>query len=171
MMPKKLVKVPNIVAGWRLWLPPPQGRKHLWLNLNDRRHWGYSSSLTSYWRATAYKHALGLGVSAPLGSAYVVASFTFGDNRRRDVHNFMPTVKACIDGCTDAGLWVDDRDGILLGPDVRRREVPGSELVGLGLEVCEVDGYVFFDGQVSGGTRNVCEVCEAGLPVVSVSVP
>lgn len=38
---------------------------------------------------------------------------------RRDVHNAMPTVKACIDGITRAG-WIDDDDDThLIGPDLR----------------------------------------------------
>jgi len=36
---------------------------------------------------------------------------TFGvrdPGRRRDPHNYMPTVKAIIDGLVDAGVWPDD---------------------------------------------------------------
>ena len=68
---------------------------------------------------------------------HVVAYLAFGDNRRRDVHNYMPTVKAIIDGCTDAGLWADDRDGILTGPDMRRDE---SRAVGVTLWIREYQG-------------------------------
>lgn len=30
------------------------------------------------------------------------------DRRRRDPHNFAPTLKHVIDGLVDAGLWPDD---------------------------------------------------------------
>lgn len=73
--------------------------------------------------------------------AWVIACFSFGDRRRRDVHNFMPTVKAAIDGLTDAGLWIDDRDGILTGPDLRRVERTNRNnvrIVGLSLSIYEV---------------------------------
>jgi Holliday junction resolvase RusA-like endonuclease len=133
--------VPKVVAGWELWLPPPMGRKKKWLSLNDRSHWGFSSARVRYWRGLAREAAETLGIDPPLGMAHVVAVFTFGDNRRRDVHNYMPTVKAAVDGCTDAGLWVDDRDGILTGPDLRRDELSGYE-VGLLLRIYEVNGYV-----------------------------
>lgn len=133
------LKLPKVIKGWELWLPPPPRRKKKWLSLNDRNHWGYSSSLVRYWRDSACVRAQTLGIAEPIPHAYVMAEFTFGDRRRRDVHNYMPTVKACIDGCTDAGLWVDDRDGILVGPDIRRVEVEQGP--GLWLRIYEVDGY------------------------------
>lgn len=133
--------IPNVIGGWELWLPPPWLRKRKWMSLNDRSHWGYSSSLTKYWRDLACLKAKELHFPTPLPQAYVVATFTFGDGRRRDVHNYMPTVKAAIDGCTDAGLWADDRDGILVGPDVRRKEWGDRSLSGLLLQIYEVDGY------------------------------
>lgn len=127
--------VPEIVKGWEIFLPPPSNKKRKWLSLNDRNHWSRSSPLTRYWRTAAYDSACSLGVES-LAQAWVVASISFGDKRRRDVHNYMPTVKAAIDGCTDAGIWVDDRDGILTGPDMRRSEIPGE--VGLRLHIFEV---------------------------------
>jgi len=126
---------PKVVQGWEIFLPPPLNKKRKWLSLNDRNHWSKSSPLTRYWRQSAHDKVKELGM-ATLEQAWVVGCFSFGDNRRRDVHNYMPTVKAAIDGCTDAGLWVDDRDGILTGPDLRRFEVP--KMVGLSLHVFEV---------------------------------
>lgn len=126
---------PKPVKGWEIFLPPPTNKRKKWLSLNDRNHWSRSSPLTRYWRTLAFEQASLLEVR-DLPEAYAVACFSFGDKRRRDVHNYMPTVKAAIDGCTDAGLWVDDRDGILTGPDVRRVEVDGQ--IGLSLHIFEV---------------------------------
>jgi len=127
--------VPNVVQGWELILPPPTGRKKRWLSLNDRNHWSRSSPLTRYWRQLGYAKAKELDIPE-LPQAYAVACFSFGDRRRRDVHNYMPTAKAVVDGCTDAGVWRDDRDGILTGPDMRRVEDPG--FIRLSLYIYEV---------------------------------
>jgi len=124
-----------VVQGWELILPPPTARRKRWLSLNDRNHWGYSSSLVRYWRDNACVQAKALKIPE-LSEAYVVACFSFGDRRRRDVHNYMPTAKAVVDGCTDAGVWRDDRDGILTGPDMRRVEIP--KYIGLSLYIYEV---------------------------------
>lgn len=130
-----LPKIPNVIQGWELLLPPPTGRKKKWLSLNDRNHWSRSSPLTRYWRDNGCVGAQALKIPE-LSEAYAVACFSFGDKRRRDVHNYMPTAKAVVDGCTDAGVWRDDRDGILTGPDMRRVEVPG--FIGLSLHIYEV---------------------------------
>lgn len=126
---------PEIVQGWEIFLPPPSNRKRKWLSLNDRNHWSRSSPLTRFWRESAYQAGSALRIQT-LEQAWVVAYLSFGDKRRRDVHNYMPTVKAAIDGLTDAGLWIDDRDGILIGPDLRRRE--GQHDTGLSLSIYEV---------------------------------
>lgn len=129
---------PDCVEGWRLWLPPPDTTKK-WINLNDRNHWGKKSPLTRYWRGVAREKAAAVGFCGEFAFAFphVTAFMCFGDNRRRDVHNYMPTVKACVDGCTDAGWWLDDRDGILTGPDMRRAE---DQPVGVTLWVREFVG-------------------------------
>lgn len=127
---------PNTVVGWELWLPPPD-RKKPWINLNDRNHWGKKSPLTRWWRSEAYARCGLLCLKEPWQRPHVTAYMAFGDNRRRDVHNYMPTVKAIIDGCTDAGLWPDDCDGILTGPDMRRDE---SRAVGVTLRIREYVG-------------------------------
>jgi len=129
---------PDVVAGWHLWVPPPEDRKKRWINLNDRNHWGKKSPLTKYWREETRDRVLELvceeWTDLTWTAPHVTAFLAFGDNRRRDVHNYMPTIKAVIDGCTDAGLWEDDRDGILTGPDLRRDE---SRPVGVTLWIRE----------------------------------
>lgn len=45
-------------------------------------------------------------------------------NRRRDVGNLYPTVKACLDGIvSDAKVLPDDDDRHVVGPDIR----PGAK--------------------------------------------
>lgn len=113
--------IPLFVRGWSLWVPPPLNTlgKPIWLNANDRPHWSSRAKGTKAWREASCAAAEDFGVPA-LEKAWVQAFFTFGSPRFRDVHNLYPTAKACIDGFTDSGLWVDDRDGILIGPDMRR---------------------------------------------------
>jgi hypothetical protein len=57
-----------------------------------------------------------------LPSAHIVAELRFTDRRRRDPHNFMPTIKAVVDGLVDYGLLPDDSAAYLVGPDVRLGE-------------------------------------------------
>lgn len=128
--------MPSTVEGWQLWLPPPENRTRKWLNLNDRNHWSKGSPLTRYWREVACDRALEEGAPTWV-YPHVTAYLAFGDNRRRDVHNYTPTVKASIDGLTDAGLWRDDCDGILTGPDMRRDE---TRAVGVTLWIREYLG-------------------------------
>src|SRR5262249_41737140 len=110
---------PVVVRGWGLWVPPPLTKegKPKWINLNERVDWGSRGGKTAIWRQRAKELGAELGILR-LACAYVQAHFSFGDFRRRDVHNWLPTIKACIDGFTDAGLWEDDCDGVLIGPDL-----------------------------------------------------
>ncbi|WP_130865831.1 RusA family crossover junction endodeoxyribonuclease [Acidipropionibacterium timonense] len=43
---------------------------------------------------------------------------------RADPNNATPTLKAIIDGMTDAGVWPDDSSEYVLGPDPRRDPIP-----------------------------------------------
>ena len=54
-----------------------------------------------------------------LERARLVAWVRFPDGRRRDLHNYMPTLKALVDGLVDAGLLPDDDSRHLQGPDMR----------------------------------------------------
>ena len=54
-----------------------------------------------------------------LERARLVAWVRFPDGRRRDLHNYMPTLKALVDGLVDAGLLPDDDSRHLQGPDLR----------------------------------------------------
>lgn len=51
--------------------------------------------------------------------AHCTVTIHWPDHRRRDAHNYYPTVKALIDGLVDGGLLPDDNDRHLIGPDLR----------------------------------------------------
>jgi crossover junction endodeoxyribonuclease RusA len=77
------------------------------LNLNSREHWAPRARKTKAWRTAACLAARAAKVG-PQGPAAVRVTIPFSRGARRDPHNFVPTVKAVIDGLVDAGLWPDD---------------------------------------------------------------
>lgn len=81
---------------------------------------------TKWWRAQAARAARGV---AQVDWARIVVSYRFPDNTRRDVGNLQPTSKAIVDGLVDAGLFPDDNDLHVLGPDNRREPVNGAHEV------------------------------------------
>lgn len=112
--------IPRLIPeGWQFHCPPPPGFKQPWLSSNDRKHWSQTFKLVAAWRDQGRQAGSGLPQHE---KPYVLAELAFGDNRRRDDHNFMPTVKAIVDGLTDAHVWLDDNSSILIGPDLRRNE-------------------------------------------------
>lgn len=59
--------------------------------------------------------------------------------RRLDPPNFYPTVKALVDGLTDAGIWTDDNSEVIKFMTFKRgklSEIPGKYRVRL--EIREV---------------------------------
>lgn len=110
-----------------LFIPQPEQ----WLNSNHRTHWAVRSKRTKAWRKTAGLVAL----AADLGTRdhiHVTAWIHKETRRRYDAANLHPTVKACIDGCVDAGVIPDDDNAHLTGPDLRmgeaRPDQPGVTL-------------------------------------------
>ena len=79
--------------------------------MNDRMHWAGRAGLTSLWRQTAHHYTrrnLTRFPAEPVPSNVLVTFEVTDPNRRRDPSNAMPTVKALVDGITDAGVWPDD---------------------------------------------------------------
>lgn len=97
----------------------------LCININDRDHWAVKARKSKQLRQLGHHHAMEntnkgmLKWFAPDERVHVTVTFIWPDYRRRDVHNWMPTVKAIIDGIVDAGLLKDDSDKYLSGPDLR----------------------------------------------------
>jgi crossover junction endodeoxyribonuclease RusA len=89
------------------------------LNANQRLHWRQKAERSRALRTLALsesgRHRKPFDV--PAVCTVIVA---WPDKRRRDAHNLMPTIKACIDGIVDSGSWLhDDSDEWLRGPDLR----------------------------------------------------
>jgi len=89
-----------------------------WITSNQRLFWRVRSDRTKAWRSLACARAKEMGLP-PMEQARIVAEFRFSDKRRRDPANWYPTVKACVDGLVDAGMFPDDNAHHVLGPDMR----------------------------------------------------
>lgn len=99
---------------WVLDFPRPDE----WISANERTHWAVKAAKTRAWRAAAAVHARAARIPR-LDRAHVLAEVCMTDHRRRDALNWAPTVKAAVDGLTDAGCWVDDDAAHVVGPDLR----------------------------------------------------
>ena len=106
------------------------------LSANGREHWAQRAAVTA-----SLRHAAGWLARAQhiprLDRAHVLAVYEPPDRRRRDPANLYPSVKACVDGLTDAGAWVDDDAEHVAGPDMRLGDVcPGGRLILTITELC-----------------------------------
>jgi crossover junction endodeoxyribonuclease RusA len=107
------------------------------MNANDRDHWTKRAKASSLIRATAR----GLCKDFPrLGRVKIKAVYYASDNRRRDVSNLFPSVKAAVDGIVDAGVIKDDNDKFVVALEMIRGEynIPGGQLV---IEILPVEDY------------------------------
>ena len=94
----------------RIEFPPPAKC----LTMNQRLHWAAKAKLSRAWRDAA-RHA---AFDRPeleaefddghLPPSIVTVHLPVKGNRRRDPHNWFPTIKPIVDGLVDAGLWPDD---------------------------------------------------------------
>jgi hypothetical protein len=82
------------------------------LNMNDRQHWAAKARLVKAWRDAAYWAAVEqMGRTPALRRrppSIVTLAIPVKGNRRRDPGNWFATVKPCVDGLVDAGVWEDD---------------------------------------------------------------
>ena len=90
-------------------------RKKEMLNANDRPHWAQKAKITANLRCMAF-----LKVSEGKYTTYtkkrpcgLVVTIYAPTKRRMDPPNFYPTVKALVDGMTDAGIWTDDNHEVI----------------------------------------------------------
>lgn len=86
--------------------------------------------------------ARNLAVGIPqLDRVKIRAIFYAPNNRRRDMSNLFPSVKAAIDGLTDASVLKDDSDRYVVSLEMMRGEgiVPGGQLVLEIIDILEAD--------------------------------
>lgn len=85
------------------------------INANGREHHMVRAKKTKALRSLAKTAAEGL---PPFTNHVWVRVYIEWSplSRKRDAANLAPTLKACLDGFTDAGLWPDDNDEFVTGP-------------------------------------------------------
>jgi len=99
---------------WQLTISAPAK----WLNANDRVDLRRQTPDRRAWRDAGRVYAMQAKLPR-LERAHLVAELRFADDRRRDVHNLYPSIKALVDGLIDYGLLPDDNHRHLVGPDLR----------------------------------------------------
>lgn len=77
------------------------------INQERTKHWSWRSKRVRWWRDTAnvWARKAQHGAQPP---AVIHVTLPFDRGARRDPSNYLPAVKAIIDGLVDAGLWPDD---------------------------------------------------------------
>jgi|SRR5262245_953018 len=87
-----------------------------WLNANDRMSWQARAPLIRMWRDAAKRTAAANHLPRGLSRVRVDVHLSFTDDRRRDVSNYAPSVKASWDGIVSYGVIPDDSDKFMEGP-------------------------------------------------------
>jgi hypothetical protein len=122
---------------WTLDVPAPGP----WLNSNDRSNRYKVARIAKLWREAAQVRARDAGLPM-LSRCHITAELRFTDNRRRDDHNYQPTIKPLIDGLVDYGLLPDDSRQYLTGVELRGgepiRKVPYGPVGAVHLIITEV---------------------------------
>lgn len=90
-------------------------RRKEMLNANDRMSWARKAKITAYLRQIGRLNVFKGKYTTytkkrPCGLLVTIYAPT---KRRMDPPNFYPTVKALIDGMTDAGIWTDDNHEVI----------------------------------------------------------
>nr|DAN36112.1 MAG TPA: Endodeoxyribonuclease RusA [Caudoviricetes sp.] len=88
------------------------------INSNDRQHQTDKAKVTKRIRAFAYWHTSmnkdkGRAAFSPSNPCEVTVTIYSPTKSKLDPPNLHPTVKAIIDGMTDAGIWTDDNHKVI----------------------------------------------------------
>lgn len=90
-----------------------------WISANGKYHWGDRATRVKRLRRRGRLEARRNGI-LPVHPVLVVALIQYATSGRADPANAAPTVKALIDGLTDAGVWPDDDSSHVIGPMFKR---------------------------------------------------
>ena len=90
-----------------------------WLTSNQRLHWAAKAKRTAHIRQLSALQARLVGIS-PMMQVHVAAFIGYPTSAKADPPNAAPSVKAAIDGLTDAGVWPDDDSEHVVAVEFRR---------------------------------------------------
>ncbi|GAA2182454.1 hypothetical protein GCM10009785_21820 [Brooklawnia cerclae] len=93
-----------------------------WLSSNQRIHWATRARRTATLRQLAWAQAKAQRIRPADGRVRITATIHSKTGGRFDPANAYPTIKALVDGLTDAGVLVDDSSRYVVGPDMRAGE-------------------------------------------------
>lgn len=100
-----------------------------WMSSNDRDHRQLRAAKTAAVRQQAAWAAKAARLPR-YDLVHVCAFIQYPTARRADPPNAWPTLKAALDGLTDAGVWADDDSTHVIGTEFRRdpgrTTVPGT---------------------------------------------
>jgi Holliday junction resolvase RusA-like endonuclease len=123
------------MSEWLLEFPAPAP----WLNLNSRLRHKAQSAERKLWRDATHVWAQYRHLPKGLERIQITATCAFPTAHRRDVDNYAPTVKACIDGLKDYGLVPDDNAKHVTAVELRMSDQRSARGYGtLALEIREV---------------------------------
>lgn len=77
------------------------------INMERTKHWTWRAKRARDYRRMAHVAAMNAGLKEQ-PPCLIVAELPFERMARRDPSNYLPAVKAAVDGLVDAGLWPDD---------------------------------------------------------------
>ncbi|GFH39831.1 hypothetical protein [Pseudolactococcus insecticola] len=107
------------------------------ISSNDRLHYAVKAKLTAQLRAQARLKTLG-SVNVPYSPkkpCRVLITVYSPTRRKLDPPNLYPTVKALIDGMTDAGVWTDDNHEVIKSMTFTYGGLSGDEKYRIEIEV------------------------------------
>ena len=110
------------------------------ISSNDRLHYQKKAKLTAYLRALARLKTIGK-VNVPFSAKKpcgVNVKFLAPAKRKYDPPNFYPTIKALIDGMTDAKVWTDDNHEVIKFMKFEHGGLSGSKYYVVIIEIEEV---------------------------------
>lgn len=91
------------------------------INANDRMHFHTQSEIVAYLRELSHNVAtnyIGMlpeqeHIYSKNNPCHIIVYIDPPTNRRMDAPNWYPTIKALIDGLTDAGIFEDDNNNVI----------------------------------------------------------
>lgn len=100
------------------------------LNMNRRGHWAKDDDARKDWKN--WGRMMGAVVRSRRGvmttPVRIIVCLYWNDRRVRDAGNYGQTGKAIVDGLVQSRLVPDDRDTMVVGPDMRRIPKSGDPI-------------------------------------------